>query len=175
MILGVALMGLPFTSSPAFGEAHIRNSSQYELAARPLRNATEVPFRFSQARLSDVLRMLADEAGINFISLPSDQTDASRLVTFTFEMSPFAALETMAQDNGIALVYNNRGFWSLKASNSSELVAKSYYIQHNTKEKIEVSDSSSGSSSGSSSSSRGGAAGGAGPSTGIDLQGGPST
>jgi type II secretory pathway component GspD/PulD (secretin) len=171
MILGVALMGLPFTSSPAFGEAHIRNSSQYELAARPLRNATEVPFRFSQARLSDVLRMLADEAGINFISLPSDQTDASRLVTFTFEMSPFAALETMAQDNGIALVYNNRGFWSLKASNSSELVAKSYYIQHNTKEKIEVSDSSSGSSS----SSRGGAAGGAGPSTGIDLQGGPST
>lgn len=166
-LLGLALLLAPATPS-AFAQSYIRNSSQYESAARPLRNAPSDKFVFSQARLSDILRMLAAEAGINFISLPADQTDASRLVTFTFEMSPFSALETLAQDNGIALVYSSQSrLWSLKPSNSSELVAKSYNIKHNTKEKIEVS--SSGGGGGGSSTSSGGANGG-GLSTGIDLQ-----
>ena len=57
----------------AQGQAYIRNSSEYEAAARPLRSAPSEEFIFSQARLSDILRMLAAEAGINFISLPADQ------------------------------------------------------------------------------------------------------
>ena len=165
-LLGMALLTGPMIPS-TLGQAHIRNSPEYEAAARPLRAAPAEKFVFSQARLSDILRMLAKEAAINFISLPDDQEDSSRLVTFTFEMSPFEALETLAQDNGIALVYNARStLWTLKPSNSSELVAKSYAIKHNTKEKIEVSASGSG---GGSTSGAGGANGG-GLSTGIDLQ-----
>ncbi len=169
-LLGLALLvapALPLASA----QSHIRKSSEYETAARPLRSAPAEKFVFSQARLSDILRMLAAEAGINFISLPGDLEDASRLVTFTFEMSPFGALETLADDNGIALVYNQRGdrsLWSLKPSNSSELVAKSYNIQYNTKEKIEVS--SSGGGGGNSSRGSSGGANGSGLSTGIDLQ-----
>lgn len=162
----------------AAAESHIRNSAQYEAAAQPLRDAPADTFQFSAVRLSDVLHMLADDAGINFISLPGDKNDASRLVTFRFEMSPFSALETLAQDNGIALVYNDGGLWSLKPSNSSELVAKSYYIRYNTKEKIEVTNSASsgggssgGSYGGNAGGGYGGAGGGLGPSTGINLQG----
>lgn len=168
-LLGLALLIAPATPS-AFAQSYIRNSSEYETAARPLRNAPSDKFVFSQARLSDILRMLAGEAGINFISLPDDQTDASRLVTFTFEMSPFGALETLAQDNGIALVYSRQNaLWSLKPSNSSELVAKSYTIKHNTKEKIEVASTGGGGGGGNRSGGSGGSNGG-GLSTGIDLQ-----
>lgn len=168
-LLGLALLVAP-TLPSASAQSHIRNSSEYEAAARSLRNAPSEKFVFSQARLSDILRMLADEAGVNFISLPGDLEDASRLVTFTFTMSPFGALETLAEDNGIALVYNDRStIWSLKPSNSSELVAKSYTIKYNTKEKIEVSSTGSGGGGGGSSNG-GGGAGGGGPSTGIDLQ-----
>ena len=170
-LLGLVLLVAP-TLPMASAQSHIRNSSEYEAAARPLRNAPSEKFVFSQARLSDILRMLAAEAGINFISLPGDVEDASRLVTFTFEMSPFGALETLAQDNGIALVYNQtNSLWSLKPSNSSELVAKSYSIRYNTKEKIEVSSSGGGGGGGGSAGGAGGA-GGSGLSTGIDLQSG---
>ncbi len=155
--------------------ASIRNSSAYEQAARPLRNAPSRSYKFSQAVLSDVLRLMAEDAGINFISLPVDQQNGGRLVTFTLEGSPFESLETIAQDNGVALVHNG-SYWSLKPTTSSELVAKNYKIAHNTKEKITFSGGGGGGSGGGSnsrnSSSGGGGGGGGGISTGIDLQGG---
>ncbi len=183
LVLGaLCLVGLHL---PTASGQYIRSSSQYESAAAPLREAPTDSYQFSRARLSDVLLLLAKEAGINFMSLPADEMDTSRLVTFQFTMSPFAALETLAQDNGIALVYNSSGLWSLKPSNSSELVAKSYYIRHNTKEKIEVSSAATGGTGGAGTTGgaygggggyggSGGAYGGGGISTGINLQGGAS-
>ena len=154
--------------------ASIRNSSAYEAAAQPLRAAPSRSYKFSEANLSDVLRLMAEDAGIGFISLPVDQASVPRLVTFTLEMSPFEALETIAQDNGVALVNNGR-HWSLKPTTSSELVAKNYKIAHNTKEKITFNGGSGHSNSNSGGGNQyrgGGGAGGGGISTGIDLQGG---
>ncbi len=157
----VATFYLALSAAQAADGYAIRHSPNYEKAAKPLRTAESQSYKFSQARLSDVLRLFAEDAGINFISLPSDQTDSSRLVTFTLQASPFTALETLAEDNGIALVYNGN-FWSLKPSNSSELIARNYQINHNTKEKITVNSSGGGGGGG-------GGAGASGITTGIDL------
>lgn len=167
LLASVAVFGVSLASTPLKGQASsLRSSGTYEQAAAPLRDAPSRTYKFSAARLTDVLRLMAEDAGINFISLPSDETNSSRLVTFTMEASPFAALETLAEENGIALVYNGR-FWSLKPSNSSELVPRTYPLEHSTKEKVTVNVSTGGGAS-----TTGGVGGqGGGLSTGISLQG----
>ncbi len=115
------------------------NSPAYESAANPLRNAPSAEYRFTEARLSDVLQLLADEAGISFFSLPNGSEAGDRIVTFSIHASPFLALETLAKSNGIALIYEN-GVWYLRPENDTHLIGRVYQIQYNSREAINASD-----------------------------------
>ena len=116
------------------------NSPAYEAAAERLRQAPPGEFKFSEARLGDVLQLLADEAGLSFFSLPSDSEVAKRMVTFTIHSSPFLALETLAKSNGIALILEN-GIWYLRPENDTNLIGRVYQIQYNAREQIKAGQS----------------------------------
>lgn len=117
--------------------AMLPNSPAYEAAADRLRQAPSGEYKFSEARLGDVLQLLADEAGLSFFSLPSDSEVAQRMVTFTIHSSPFLALETLAKANGIALILEN-SIWYLRPENDSNLIGRVYQIQYNSREEIKT-------------------------------------
>jgi hypothetical protein len=117
--------------------AMLPNSPAYEAAADRLRQAPAGEYKFSEARLGDVLQLLADEAGLSFFSLPSDSEVAQRMVTFTIHSSPFLALETLAKANGIALILEN-GIWYLRPENDTNLIGRVYQIQYNSREEIKT-------------------------------------
>jgi len=165
----IALFFSLFLASHAFGQsldyATMPNSPAYESAALELRNAPPSEFKFSSAKLSDVLQLLADEAGMSFFSLPDDSEVGNQIVTFTINSSPFLALETLAKANGIALIYD-QGIWYLRPETDTQLIGRVYEINYNTRELVTAQ--SSGSGGGSSSSGNGMNSNAL---TGIDLQG----
>ncbi|MEM7383963.1 MAG: hypothetical protein AAF514_03375 [Verrucomicrobiota bacterium] len=165
IVAGVYFLSSTVADAQASTRVVRKNSPSYESAARNLRGAPAKQYQFSKARMTDVLRLMAEDAGISFFALPNDEADSSRLVTFTINAAPFTALEKLANSYGIALIYD-RGVWFMRPSNDSEMIGRSYQIKHNTKERITTS-SSAGSSGGS---SRGGSSGG-GAQSGISLQG----
>jgi len=116
------------------------NSPAYEAAAERLRQAPPGEFKFTEARLGDVLQLLADEAGLSFFSLPSDSEVAQRMVTFTIHSSAFLALETLTKSNGIALILEN-GVWYLRPENDTNLIGRVYQIQYNSRELIKAGSS----------------------------------
>ena len=152
------------------------NSPGYESAARSLRVAAPRQYNFSKAVLSDVMRLMAEDAGIGFFGLPDGVEGAESLVTFTINASPFTALETLARANGVALIYEN-GIWYLRPANDQELIGRIYEINYNAQELVTKNTqgggagSSGNSGSGSGSGSGGGSGGGAGG--GLSLQGAP--
>ena len=94
------------------------NSPAYEQAAVMLRNAPPNHYRFQEARLSDVLGLLAEECKISFFALPAGTEVGNQIVTFTIHASPFVALETLTKANGIALIHEN-GIWYLRPENDT--------------------------------------------------------
>jgi len=64
---------------------------------------------FSKSNLGDVLRFLATDAKISFISLPEDSPESSRVITFSINASPFSVLETLCKANGLALLPEDNG------------------------------------------------------------------
>ncbi|MEM7602189.1 MAG: hypothetical protein AAF357_12330, partial [Verrucomicrobiota bacterium] len=125
---------------------------------------------FSKAVLSDVMRLMAEDAGIGFFGLPDGTAGGDRLVTFTLNSSPFVALETLAKANGVALIYDG-GIWYLRPANDQELIGRIYEINYNAQELVTKNSQGGGTQSGGgfggSSSSSGGSSGG------LDLQGSP--
>jgi Flp pilus assembly secretin CpaC len=104
--------------------------------AAALRMGPSKRYEFNRAPLRDVLRFLADDAGISFVSLPDVGLDESVTVTFTLEASPFRALEVIAKANGVALFFEG-GVWYLRPYNDQELVGRTYKLQYNPQEVIE--------------------------------------
>lgn len=86
--------------------------------ATRLRNQPPRLFSFDRASLRDVLRYLADDAGLPFVGMPEGDAANRRLVTFTLEASPFAALEAVCRDNGVRLTFQN-GVWYMRAVDES--------------------------------------------------------
>lgn len=111
-----------------------------------LRSAPTQKFEFNRAILSDTLRFLAEECGLNYIALPEDAPTASHLVTFNIEASPFAALETIAEAHGIALVYED-GVWFMRPVNDSQLIGRTYQITFNPGEVVSAGGRNFGGSS----------------------------
>ena len=83
-------------------------------AAARLRRQPAKMFTFDRAALRDVLRYLADDAGIPFIGIPESDAANRILVTLTMEASPFIVLESVCRDNGVRLSYEN-GVWYMRA------------------------------------------------------------
>ena len=152
----------------------MQNSPAYEAAAAPLRSAPPRQYNFSKAVLSDVMRLMAEDAGIGFFGLPDGADGGDRLVTFTLTASPFVALETLAQANGVTLIPKN-GIWYLRPANDQELIGRIYEINYNAQEVVTKNSEGGGGGGGfSAGGGAGGSAGGAGgASAGLNLQGSP--
>jgi len=153
-----------------FGSNPIQVSAQYESMASTLRQAAPNQYDFTQAMLGDVIRFLATDSGIPFISLPQDSPEASKLTTFSIKASPFAVLETVCRANGLTVIFEN-GIFYFRPADDRELIGKSYIIKNNSLERVEkiVTDTNGGGSGG------GGAGGGNGSGGGgqnsLSLQG----
>ncbi len=105
-------------------------------------------FTFDRAFLRDVLRFLGEEAGIPFISIPESAPQAQQLVTFTMTASPFTALESIAKQYGIRLVYEG-GVWFLRVGSGAgsqnidareaenELIGVIYQLRHDPAERVD--------------------------------------
>lgn len=134
--------------APASPQSLVNADPNYEAVRERLINQTPGDVTFDRASLSTVLRMLATKSGIRWLSSAQNGDWDKQLVTMSMNASPFAALETIADEYGIALVYD-RGVWHLRPYNDSELIARTYVIKHNSAEKAEGdAGSESGSASG---------------------------
>ncbi len=100
----VVLIGRP-VERPDYGDEGNR------MAAKEREdNKKTQAFDFDRASLRDVLRFLADAAGIAWIGIDEHSPTAQKLVTFKMTAPPFKALESVARQNGIQLTYND-GVW----------------------------------------------------------------
>ncbi len=169
----VSLIALGYSCAVTVSQAQMgtqlsmQNSPAYEQAANPLRSSPPRQYTFSKAVLSDIMRLMAEDAGIGFFGLPEGGNASDRMVTFTITASPFAALETLAKAYGIALIYDS-GIWYLRPANDGELIGRVYEINYNAQELIKKN-----SQGGVGSNSNSGSSGGGGASSGLDLQGSP--
>ncbi len=145
------------SSSP---QSLVNADPNYDAVRERLVNQTSGDVTFDRASLSTVLRMLATKAGIKWLSAQQNKDWDKQLVTLSMNASPFAALETIADEYGIALVYD-RGVWHMRPYDDAELIARTYVIKYNTAEKTE-DDGNGGDSSGGGSMSGGGMGGGGG-------------
>jgi hypothetical protein len=111
---------------------------EYEEKANELRNAPAQTYDFSKSNLGDVLRYLATDAKINFISLDEESKEANQVITFNITGSPFTVLETLCNANGLALIPEN-GMWYIRPADDRELIGKAYQIRYNPLELVEKS------------------------------------
>jgi len=173
-ILFLALIGsslaqqpAPFVVEPPPNAAYPDYGAGNSVASR-LRREPAKMFTFDRAALRDVLRYLADDAGIPFVGIPENDAANRRLVTFTMEASPFTALESVCRDNGVRLTYEN-GVWymrtvdeelerRIKEEEDNKLVGIAYRLRYDPVDRVDfrVEGTSGGSGSSSSASSAGG-------------------
>jgi len=169
LVATTSLVLMDPASAQVRSQLAVPNSPAYEEAATILREQPAQEYNFSKALLGDVLRLLAEDAGISFFGLPEGTPGADRLVTFTLRSSPFIALETIARANGISLIHE-QGIWYLRPANDRELVGRIYQINYNSQELVRKNGQQSTPQQ-SSSSSGGGGIGSS--SIGLNLQGAP--
>lgn len=106
------LIGRP-VEQPDYGERGNRTAAR-------LRSAAPQAFDFDRASLRDVLRFLADAAGIAWIGIDEHSPTAQKLVTFKMTTSPFSALQSVARQNGLRLTYDD-GVWFMRDQQEDEL------------------------------------------------------
>lgn len=118
---------------PNYGQEGNRRAAQ-------LRSFPPEEFTFDRASLRDVLRFLAQQAGIPYIGIPEHSPKSQRLVTFRMTASPFAALESVARQNDIRLSCED-GVWFMgfrdanlerarKAEDENELIGVVYQLKY---------------------------------------------
>lgn len=152
-----------------FGEAGNR-------AAAQLRSMPPETFTFDRAMLRDVLRVLAEQAGIPYVGIPEHSTKAQRLITFKMTASPFSALEAACRQNDIKLTYDD-GVWFMgvrdanierarAVEDANELVGVIYQLKHDPVDRVDFrADGSGGGGGGASTASGIGSVSGAGGAT----------
>ena len=127
------LIAFFFTWSSSSSQGQLTTSPLYEKAAKSLRSAPIKEYEFDKASVRDVLRFLADDAGIDFVAMPEEGNDGAKLITFSLRKSPFSALETIAKMNGVTLVYED-DIWHMRPLSDKSLIARTYKIRFNTGE-----------------------------------------
>jgi Flp pilus assembly secretin CpaC len=141
-----ALPPAPFVVEPPPNAAYPDYGAGNAAATR-LRRAPARMFTFDRAALRDVLRYLADDAGIPFVGIPESNSANGRLITFTMEASPFMALESLCRDNGVRLSYEN-GVWymrtvdeererRLREEEENKLVGIAYRLKYDPVERVD--------------------------------------
>lgn len=115
--------------------------------AAQLRSMPPERFTFDRALLRDVLRFLAEAAGIPYIGIPEHSPQAQQLVTFRMTASPFAALESVARQSDIKLSYED-GVWFMRlrdanlertqrAEDENELIGVVYQLRHDPADRVD--------------------------------------
>ncbi|MGV3662451.1 MAG: M56 family metallopeptidase [Prosthecobacter sp.] len=89
-----------------------RRSANFTMERMRLRVQPTQAYDFFQASLADLMRFLATDSSINFISLPDGSPVNDRLLTFHMYASPFAVMEKICEMNGLYLVHHN-SIWHL--------------------------------------------------------------
>ncbi len=171
LALAIGLMPVLDAQAQIGTQLAVPNSPEFERAANRLRSAPSRQYNFSKAVLGDIMRLMAEDAGISFFGLPEGATGADRIVTFTINASPFTALETLSKANGISLIFEN-DIWYLRPADDTELVGRIYEINYNSQELVRKNDQGGGSLGGSSGGSSSGGNSGT-SSIGLNLQGAP--
>ena len=154
----------PFVVEPPPNAAYPDYGPGNAAAAR-LRRQPAKMFTFDRAALRDVLRYLADDAGIPFVGIPESDVANKHLVTFTMEASPFTTLESVCRDNGIRLSYEN-GIWYMRTvdeereqrireEDDNKLIGIAYRLRYDPVDRVDFRLDSTGGAAQSSSSSSG--------------------
>jgi len=144
----------PFVVEPPPNAAYPDYGPAGNLAAARLRREPPKMITFDRAALRDVLRFLADTAGIPFIGIPENDAANRKLVTFTMEASPFVVLESVARDNGIRLSFEN-GVWylhtvdeererRLKEEDDNKLVGIAYRLRYDPVDRVDFATTANG-------------------------------
>lgn len=131
--------------------------------AMQLRSMPPETFTFDRASLRDVLRLLAEQAGIPYIGIPEHSPVAQRLVTFRMTASPFTALESVARQNDIRIRYED-GVWFMglrdanlertqKIEDENELIGVVYQLKHDPVDRVDFRQGGGGRAGGSMSAS----------------------
>lgn len=157
--------GVQAQTAPTVGISTYRLPARYEEKAKALRDTPPQQYDFSKSNLADVLRFLATDAKLSFFSLPEESPEASRVVTFSINASPFTVLETLCKANGLSLIPEENGMWYIRPADDRELEGRSYTVRYNSMERVE--NATEGAPGG------GGGGGGSGTiaSSSVDLQG----
>jgi len=111
-----------------------------------LRSLPPDTFIFDRASLRDVLRFLAESAGLPYVGIPEHSPEAQKLVTFRMTASPFVALESVARQNDVKLAYED-GVWFMRLRNASverarqaedqnELIGVIYQLRHDPGDRV---------------------------------------
>lgn len=111
-----------------------------------LRSMPPETFTFDRASLRDVLRFLAEAAGLPYVGIPEHAPEAQKLVTFRMTASPFVALESVARQNDVKLAYED-GVWFMRLRNASverarqaedqnELIGVIYQLRHDPGDRV---------------------------------------
>lgn len=121
--------------------------------AAQLRSMPPETFTFDRAPLRDVLRLLADQAGIPYIGIPDHIPNAQRLVTFKITSSPFSALESIARAHDVTMTSNDgvwvmgmRGMDRQRIENENELIGVIYHLKHDPLDVVTFRSTSNGGS-----------------------------
>ncbi|WP_184343600.1 M56 family metallopeptidase [Prosthecobacter vanneervenii] len=117
----------PEKKGQASGTAAKPAMNTAESQAAELRIARQRQYDFNKANLGDVLRYLATDAGINFVSLSEDSTASKKLVTFSVRASPFEVLEALCRTNGLVMGLE-QGRWIFRDHDDKAVVIKSYAL-----------------------------------------------
>jgi Flp pilus assembly secretin CpaC len=144
----------PFVVQPPPNAAYPDYGPAGSAAAAVLRRQPARKLTFDRASLRDVLRYLADDAGIPFVGIPESDAANRRLVTFTMIASPFVALESVCRDNGIRLTYDN-GVWFMRTvdedrerrireEDANKLIGKAYPLKYDPVDRVDFSNSADG-------------------------------
>lgn len=112
----------------------VQSDPKYDAERERLRDQPPVDINFNKANLRDVLRLLATKAGIHFMVMADNKEWDKQLVTIMMRMSPFAALETIANEHGIVLVLD-KDVWHLRPLNDKEMITRAYVVKYNTAER----------------------------------------
>lgn len=166
---GAQQVGQTQTTIPVYGPTGFEVISSYnsgEEMARQLRLAPAKLYSFDRASLRDVLRFLAEDAGVPFVSMlekaPEGDSAGSSLdtalVTFTMRASPFVVLESIARANDISMVYED-GIWLIRPINEREMIGRTYRLKYTPQERVTYDSGSGGGGSSAIASALGGSTG----------------
>lgn len=115
--IAVAILGVAFCTAPVTLAADAVTSAE-----------TEIEVRYTQAPLREVLRSLAEAAGISFIGLPAGAA-ADVKVDLTARAQPLALLRALAAEHGYSFV-SEEGVWRFERISKGGHVSVVYALRH---------------------------------------------